>query len=171
MRFSDQRADKNRIGVSMSMMKKKLIVAAALVLVIVAIACLFSIRPRYASVLKANWDITLPFKALCQEVYKRDSGASFHGDGIRYHVFSYRYEDYIDLMFAWGSQEKKTIFHSSYSQAIAAWLDEIEVPEEQRPNGHRGSCAYWYASQHDNSEIIIVWNDDLNRLYVVESFL
>lgn len=123
----------------------------------------------YSRVLRANWGFSLPFKALCFEVYEKDSGSSFHGDDIRYHVFSYKYEDSIDLMFAWIGREQETIFRSSYSEAAEQWLDDISVPEEYRPD--YDNCWYWYHSQEDNSEIIVFWDEDVNCLYIVESFL
>ncbi len=129
----------------------------------------WNIVPDYSWAMDANWGISLPWKALCKEVYEQDSGASFHGDGIRYHVFSYRYEDYIDLMFAWSPVEKETIFHPSVSEAAEEWLDEIEVPTEKRPD--YAACSSWHTSKRDNSEIIIFWDSEQNLLYVVEHFL
>lgn len=128
-----------------------------------------TIIPSYSSVMKTNWGISLPIKALWKEIYEKDTGASFHGDGIRYHVFSYEYEDYIDLMFAWRHQEDATIFHASYSEAAEEWLEEISVPEEYHPDYEK--CFYWYKAQDDNSELIIFWDNDKNWLYVLESFL
>ena len=83
-------------------MKKKKILLL-IVIVLVSVWTIYrAIIPSYSSVLEANWGIELPTKALCKEVYEADTGPSFHGDGVRYHVFSYRYEDYIDLMFEWS---------------------------------------------------------------------
>ena len=151
-------------------MKKKRILLVVLVTLISVRTIYKSIVPSYASVLEANWGVELPIKALCKEVYKADTGPSFHGDGIRYHVFSYRYEDYIDLMFAWsGNLENKTLFYRSYSEASDIWLDELDIPEEQYPD--YDACFCWYKSEHDNSEILIFWNPEINRLYIVENIL
>lgn len=152
-------------------MKKKRTIISILVcvLMLAGIGCWRVMPPSYSRTLNANWGISLPVKALCEQVYEKDSGSSFHGDGIRYHVFSYEYEDYIDLMFAWAGTEFTTLRDGSYSEAAAAWLDEIEVPEDQRPDYE--NCAYWYKAQEDNSELIIFWDNNLNRLYIVESFL
>ena len=38
-----------------------------------------TIIPSYSSVMKTNWGISLPIKALCQEIYEKDTGASFQG--------------------------------------------------------------------------------------------
>ena len=151
-------------------MKKKRILLVVLIALISAWAIYKSIVPSYASVLEANWGVELPIKARCKEVYKADTGPSFHGDGIRYHVFSYRYEDYIDLMFAWsGNLENETLFYQSYSEASDIWLDELDIPMEQYPD--YDACFCWYKSEHDNSEIIIFWNPQINRLYIVENII
>ena len=148
---------------------KRIIVSLICIFLLVGIVCWQIMPPSYSHTMKINWGISLPVKALCTEVYEKDSGSSFHGDGIRYHVFSYKYEDYIDLMFAWSHTEFNTIFHGSYSEAATEWLDEIDVPDDQRPNYE--NCCYWYKSQEDNSELIIFWDNSTNLLYVVESFL
>lgn len=151
-------------------MKKKRILLVVLVTLISVWTIYKSIVPSYASVLEANWGVELPIKALCKEVYKADTGPSFHGDGIRYHVFTYRYEDYIDLMFAWsGNLENETLFYQSYSEASDIWLDELDIPMEQYPD--YDACFCWYKSEHDNSEIIFFWNPEINRLYIVENII
>ena len=151
-------------------MKKKRILLVVLVTLISVWTIYKSIVPSYASVLEANWGVELPIKALCKEVYNADTGPSFHGDGIRYHVFTYRYEDYIDLMFAWsGNLENETLFYQSYSEASDIWLDELDIPMEQHPD--YDACFCWYKSEHDNSEIIIFWNPEINRLYIVENII
>lgn len=123
----------------------------------------------YMLPLRLNWGISIPFWARPVQCYEKDSGPSFLGDGIRYHVFSYQYEDFIDQMFAWGSVDRETIYYDSFTQAAETWLDEIEVPAEYRPDYE--NCSNWYRAKDDNSEIIIFWNADLNRLYILESIL
>jgi len=123
----------------------------------------------YSRILEANWGFRLPIYARYREIYRKDSGPGFHGDGIRYHVFSYKYEDFIDTLFVWGSSDHSTRFHGSLSAAAEDWLDEIEVPEEWRPD--YGRCHYRYRAQEDNSELIVFWDSEENRLYIVESFI
>lgn len=123
----------------------------------------------YNTILKANWGISIPYAARYREIYDKDSGSSFHADGVRYHIFSYKNQSYIEEMLEWESYEKGTIFYGNYSDTLAAWLDEIEVPSKYRPEC---SCSlFLYSSQTDNSEIIIVWNNKNSLLYVAESFL
>ena len=67
-----------------------------LILIIVFIFIVFSLLgiviydslSSYSTVLKANWNIEIP-ENLMKEIYSADEGARFHGDGIRYHIFSY----------------------------------------------------------------------------------
>ena len=150
-------------------MKKKKILMLIVVVLVSSWTIYRAIVPSYSSVLEANWGIELPIKARCKEVYEADTGPSFHGDGIRYHVFTYRYEDYIDLMFAWPPTKYPTNYYATTSEASEAWLDEIAVPAEERPDYSK--CSSWHKSQEDNSEIIFFWDSEQNRLYIVENFI
>ena len=62
--------------------------------------------PAYSRVLQANWGVALPAEALLTEEHEQDSGASFHGDGIRYHVYSYADADPIRTMLLWVHADK-----------------------------------------------------------------
>ena len=149
------------------MKKKHLVLLFVCTLALVGGIILYA-RTSYSRVLEANWGVSLPFKALYQEIYQQNNSGS-HGDGIRYHVYRYEYEDYIDLMFAWRGTEGNTIFHGSYSQAAEIWLDELNVPNAQRPT--YADCAYWYKAQSDSSELLVIWDSRVNHLYLLESFL
>ena len=123
----------------------------------------------YSFALKANWNIALPHKAECREIFRKNHEPSFHGDGIRYHVFSYQKEDVLDHWVSWQEEERTTKYYETYSESAEAWLDDISVPAEQRPR-YEGSL-YWYGAKDDNSEILIIRNREEQRLYIVESFL
>lgn len=150
-------------------MKKKAVFITVFIVILIAILGVLRLFPSYASVIKSNWGISLPIKAVLSETYEKDSGSSFHGDGVRYHIFSYKYEDYIDLMFAWTPNEHKTNFYPTTREATEAWLDEIDVPAEERPDYEK--CYSWSKSQDDNSEIIFLWDNKLNKLYIIENFI
>ena len=150
-------------------MKKIKILIIIAIIVIMIVTIVRSIVPPYSSVLEANWGFELPVKALLKEVYNQDDGPSFHGDGVRYHVFSYRYEDYIDLMFTWRHMESNTLHYATYSEAADVWLSELDIPKEQYPDYE--NCFYWYLNADDNSEMIIFWNPEINRLYIVENII
>lgn len=154
-------------------MKRKRVLRAVLAalagLLLLAGLLAWRLVPGYASALRLNWGISLPILARPSLCYEADSGPSFLGDGIRYHVFSYRYEDPVSLMFAWGSVERETIYCDSYREAAEAWLDKIQVSAGDRPD--YGGCLYWYRAQEDNSELLVFWDAEQNRLYFLESFL
>lgn len=152
--------------------KTKVVLSAVSIFIIAAITgsvCLWKHLSDYSTVLNANWGFGLLSRSHYTEVYSKDTGASFHGDGIRYHVFSYKEDGPIKEMLDWKDAEGKTIFRSSYKEAVTEWLDRIDVPADEIPND--SECLYWYGSQKDNSEIIVIWDPSKNRVYIAESFL
>ena len=118
--------------------------------------------------IKINWKISVPYMSFYREIYHKDSGPSFLGDGTRYHVFSYKNEKYIEKMFNWETIEKETRIETSYSEFIKNELDRIDVLEKERPDYSK--CKYWYNNDNIN-EIVICWNEDNNKLYVIELFI
>ena len=151
------------------MKKKSMGLAIAACAVVVTIGIVWSVFSDYSWAIKLNWGISLPWKAGLTKIYERDSGPSFHGDGVCYHVYSYEYEDYIDLMFAWSPTEYPTNHYTTTSKAAEVWLGEIDVPAEERPDYKK--CCTWHKAQEDNSEIILFWDSEQNRLYIVENFI
>ncbi len=151
------------------MAKKKIILIFIIILFSLLGIIIYHNLNDYSNVLKVNWNIELPNNSNIKEIYSANSDSSFHGDGIRYHIFSYQNEDKIGELFNWFIEEKETIFYSSYSESVNNWLSEIKVPQENYPN--YSNCKYWYSKQDDNSEIIILWDSKENKLYIVESFL
>ena len=151
-------------------MKKKVIsIITIIVICAIAFGILRYLNSNYSIVLKMNWGFEMPAKSKCIEIYEQDTGDSFHGDGNRYHVFSYKNENGIETMFTWSSEEKKTIYHSCYSEAVEEWLDELNVQDEQYPDFSQ--CLWWYDKQEDNSEIIVMWDSQGKKVYIVESFM
>lgn len=154
------------------MKSKKQILSIVLVCIIVlsvAMLLMWKHLTNYNITLEVNWQISIPSKAHYSETYSKDSGSSFHGDGIRYHIFSYKDHSYVGEMLEWESDDKETIYYSNYSNTVNVWLDTIDVPSEYRPD--YSECLFWYNSQDDNSEIIILWDRGNRTIYVVESFL
>ena len=152
--------------------KKSIILSISLAIIMVLGAIIFFMWryfTNYNTSLEANWKISIPSKSHYSEIYSKDLGPSFHGDGIRYHIFSYKDHSYVAEMLDWESNEKETIYYGNYSDTVNVWLDKIEVPVEYRPN--YSECFFWYNSKNDNSEIIILWDKENSTIYVVESFL
>lgn len=150
------------------MVKNRIVAKIMTVLVVVLTGILSGCASDdYSATLKANWGFLLPAKAECTELYSKDSGASFLGDGVRYHIFSCEEGKYIDTFFSWKSTEEGMENH--YPDQVTEWLEEIEVPVEKLPDFSK--CRYWYQSKEDGSEIVLLWNSEENVLYVAESFL
>lgn len=149
-------------------MKKKLFIIIGIMLPIF-IMFYFWYTDCWTS-MKINWKVSIPYMSFYRETYHKDSGPSFLGDGTRYHVFSYKNERYIEKEFDWENDEKATEYKSSYSEFIETKLDEIEVPEKERPDYSK--CKYWYNNDLDDvrDEIVICWNEDENKLYAIEFF-
>ena len=118
--------------------------------------------------MRINWKISMPYMSLYREIYHKDSGPSFFGDGTRYHVYSYKNEKHIENMFDWQTEEKETEIRSTYSEFIREELDRIEVPDKERPEYLK--CKYWYKKDLDD-EMVICWNEDNKKLYVIELFI
>ncbi len=127
-------------------------IAILVIITIIGLACLWSYLDNYSKTLNINWGFSLPSEAHYSEVYSKDSSPSFHGDGIRYHIFSYKEARPINEMFCWKNTEEKTIYNASYQDAVTEWLNSINVSAENTPN--YSDCLYWYESQDDVSIIL-----------------
>jgi len=135
----------------------------------IAAAGFFLIFPGYYFPLRSNWGVELPIMAGLYLESKTDTGPSPHGDGIRYHRYSYKYEDFIDLMFAWGGTEKEALYGKTLRESAEEWMGALEVPAEKRP-GYE-SCLAWHKVKPDNSQIIIIWESERNLLHILENFI
>ena len=117
-----------------------------------------SIR-RYADCMNRNWHLNLPETDV--EIYVKDSGASFTGDGIRYHILQY-------------DEENAAIILKSFDwEAIKMneWLDDIEVPSEERPKQNEWKHTTLLRKEYNRDHLIMFFDEDTNQLYVVEYFL
>ena len=154
------------------MNKKKIIISSVIVLAILCFIIGYYICAKitdYSPVIKANWNIDFAAYTDIIEIYGIDNVKSILGDGNRYHIFQYENEDGVSEMLDWSNEEKETIYNSTYTESVNEWLGQIGVPEEYYPD--YSSCKYWYNKKEDNSEIIILWDDTEDKLYVVESFM
>ncbi len=155
------------------MNKKKIIIVFSIIIIIISLSLLgitlYNKVTNYSNVLKINWDIEIPKEAKVKEIYSANSDVSIHGDGLRYHIFSYKNEDKITDMVNWSKEEKETLYYPSYHESVNNWLNEINVSKNKYPD--YTNCKYWYTKKDDNSEIIILLDDTKNLIYVVESFL
>ena len=122
-----------------------------------------------ADTLESNWSIVLSEESCWDEIYHADSGASFNGDGERYHIVTYEQEDMIENMVAWSAEEGKTRWHDSYQAAIDEWISYTDTEPDMYPD-HDG-CMYWYQQDSDGSEIIMCWNKAKAKIYIAEFFM
>ena len=154
------------------MNKQKIILSIASTCILIlggAMLFMWNHLADYNTTLETNWGISIPSKARYSEIYSKNSDPSFHGDGLRYHVFSCKDQSCVGEMLDWERDERETIFYDNYSNTVNVWLETIDVPSEYQPDC--SDCLFWYNSQDDHSEIIILWAKENNTLYVVESFL
>ncbi len=132
-------------------------------------ACNFHIDD-YNVALMANWGFCLPARANCRELYKDDTGPSFTGDGIRYHVYSCENGDLLESFFAW-TNESKTLHYDTWEEAASRWLDELQVPEMWQLDFTTNEFVHLYDYGQDNSELLVIWNDSEYELYILEYFI
>lgn len=125
-----------------------------------------SIR-RYADCMNRNWHLNLPETDV--EIYVKDSGASFTGDGIRYHILQYDEEsaDIILKSFDWEAGE----LDSELADKMEEWLDSISVPLEDRPKQNEWKHTTLLRKEDTRDHLIMFFDEDTNQLYVVEYFL
>ena len=99
----------------------------------------------------------------------KDSGASFTGDGIRYHILQYDEEsaDIIIKSFDWEAGE----LNSELADKMDEWLDSINVPSEDRPKQNEWKHTTLLRKEDNRDHLIMFFDEDTNQLYVVEYFL
>lgn len=125
-----------------------------------------SIR-RYADCMNRNWHLNLPETDV--EIYVKNSGVSFTGDGIRYHILQYDEEsaDIILKSFDWEAGE----LNSELADKMEEWLDSIDVPLEDRPKQNEWKHTTLLRKEYNRDHLIMFFDEDTNQLYVVEYFL
>ena len=118
-----------------------------------------------ADTLENNWGIVLSDESGWDEIYHADSGASFNGDGERYHIVTYEQEDVIENMVAW-SADQGNVWNKTYPELMEDWLRYTDAEPDMYPD-HDG-CMYWYQQDSDGSEIIMCWNKAEAKIYIAE---
>ncbi len=155
----------------MNKMKKRLLIGCCVALMTGAflggILAYYIANYPYTNIAEANWGIVLPVGY--EEVYGQATEASFHGDGIRYHVFQYDAGCMVEDVLAFCPTEGDTYRKGTYSEASELWLDDLGVPAEWRPDYE--ACSYYYQIEKSPDEVIFMWNSDEKKLHIVESFM
>ena len=134
------------------------------VLLVLAVLMLFRGSEDYTRVVNLNWELDLPASQGC--LYETDSGASFHGDGERYHILEYAGDGRLEQALA----EQATPLPSA-ENPVTEILDDLSVPADQRPDF--ADCGVFTADHpsDDRNRLYLLVNSAGTRLYVVEFFL
>lgn len=134
----------------------------ATITIILTLATVIMIKEdnRYYHTINMNWDINLPREY--EEVYYKDSGASFLGDGERYSVFQYKSLDEINNVIEWKIKEDNIEHH------VTKILENLGVPTDYYPD-YNNNFKYYYKTEEDRSEIYIILNSSLKKVYIVEN--
>ena len=118
----------------------------------------------YMRTVNLNWELDLPASQGC--LYETDSGASFHGDGERYHVLEYAGDGRLEQALA----EQATPLPSA-ENPVTEILDDLSVPADQRPDFDDCRCFAISDPVDDRDRGYLLLSQDGTRLYVVECFL
>lgn len=121
----------------------------------------------YVWIFEQNWKLDLPDGG--NVVYEKDTGTSFHGDGIRYHIVQYDDVAVLDNTFEWNTEKGFLVGEDSYKLKVDEWLNEIGVSPVDRPDIDH--CDFYYEKTSDSSELIVLLDRNLLRLYILERFM
>ena len=121
----------------------------ALLLAVFGPAAWSALRYLGAGVYEANWGLAMPEGIT--ELYRTDSGASFHGDGYRYAVYEYAEPDEeFDSLLNAGSDEY-------IGERFSEIADELDVPGSERPD--LGADFSWRVGRRPA--------DERDKLYII----
>lgn len=130
------------------------------VIIVIIVFVYRQINKPYTKIIDMNWSIKLP--TAYKEIYSIDSGASFHGDGKRYHIFQYTKENGMNQSVNWESNKDKSI-----ETEIDNVLSELNVPKENMPD-FQNKYKYYTLVEQDSSKIYLIYISDMEKLYVIE---
>lgn len=121
---------------------------------------------EYIESIHKNWGVTLPSAEW--EVYDADTGASFQGDGVKYHIFRYEETEKVEI-------QKAVSWHDGRNhlveRKIDALLRDLVIGQEYAVDFEEN---YWYFTLMNgggSSELFLLYFPDQMRLSVVEDFI
>ena len=121
-----------------------------------------SLRYSGTGIYEANWGLAMPEGIT--ELYRTDSGASFHGDGYRYAVYEYAQPDEeFDSLLNAGADEY-------IGERFSEIADELDVPESERPD--LGADYSWRVGRRpfDERDKLYMISQG-GKLYIAELFM
>lgn len=145
---------------------KKLYGVAATILLIITLILIFifiQISKPYSAIITMNWSVEIP--KTYKEVYSKDSGASFHGDGERYHIFQYSNENDIIKAIDW-IDGKNTLMEAQVNKV----LNILEIPIEAMPE-FQADYKYYTKIKEDSSKLYFIFVTGTKKLYIIEDIL
>lgn len=101
----------------------------------------------------------LEYRSNIEEIYYTDLGASFHGDGYRYSIFSCEKPEVI-----WENEKPEF----NYKELLNDVYRELSVPEEKRVKLFEGS---YYQIADDGSKLLLIYDNECMKLYSIEEIL
>lgn len=120
--------------------------------------------PDDAGTIALNWGVELPDRYTV--VYETDTGASFGGDGMRCHVFTWQDGSALEELLPWSEEDEVGI-------ALAEeMLTELDVPEEEWPD--LSACLSWHGNireEDPRDQLVILYLPESKTLWVLESFV
>lgn len=122
----------------------------------------FSHQFTFYDTLKLNWNITIPNNI--EEVYHKDSGASFHGDGQRYticngnNIYNF-YDNFIE--------EKNT----ELEEEINSLYSSLEISKENQCNFEHKYLWKKIDDKEDGSYMYILYDREVEKIYFYENIL
>lgn len=114
----------------------------------------------YTKIINMNWSIKLP--SSYKEIYSIDSGASFQGDGQRYHILKYDGEDDLNLALNWENNKNEYM-----ETSVQKVLNTLNVSKGNMPD-FQDNYKYYTKILKDNSKIYLIFFTDTKKLYVIE---
>lgn len=124
----------------------------------------------YAPVLRANWDLALP--DACRETYEIDSGESFQGDGVRYHVYALEDADALAAVLEdWSGRAGQSTDENRLTEKAEEYLTELSVPTEEWPAYENCLCWFKVGENDSRDQILLLLDKEAGRLCVIESFM
>lgn len=116
----------------------------------------------YSNIIEANWGVELSKNY--DELYAKDSGESFLGDGQRYHVFKFKDPEGLNI-------DKRLSLKNNKDEILEENIEEIlkklSVTKENYPDFNK-AYSYYLKTDEDSSKLYMVNFKDSNTLYVIE---
>lgn len=118
-------------------------------------------------VIYENWHIRLPEGG--EEIYYTDSGASFHGDGVRYSVYKYENKETISNAFNWNNKKDKNMEEEVKDVLQSLKEDNVKIPEKYKIDFNKKYKYIRKIDDYDDSKLYLIYIIDEKRIYVVEN--